>query len=157
MTDHCGLSGDQRPASSRQQVASDRRRPGQASQAPADKLQSMPALVVLDRMPIPVLAIDGHGIILFANRAFIAMLGHTQDSIEQLTFPEVFREPVDEPMAILRGAYADELVELAHNEGFTVQATMSKSAMLRCDDDLALVTFQDLTERLWTDDHDRQT
>ncbi|KPN46491.1 PAS domain-containing protein [Mycobacterium intracellulare] len=117
----------------------------------------MPALVVLDRMPIPVLAIDGHGIILFANRAFIAMLGHTQDSIEQLTFPEVFREPVDEPMAILRGAYADELVELAHNEGFTVQATMSKSAMLRCDDDLALVTFQDLTERLWTDDHDRQT
>ena len=64
----------------------DRRRPGQAEQSPADTLQQMPAVVVLQRIAVPVLAIDKHGTILFANAAFVAMLGHAQDTIEQLTF-----------------------------------------------------------------------
>lgn len=48
-------------------------------------------------------------------------------------------------------AYGDQLVELAHHDGSTVRASMSKSAMLRYDDGVALVTFHDLTEKLWSD------
>jgi len=33
-----------------------------------------------------------------------------------------------------------------------VQAKMGKSALLRRDDPLVLVTFDDLTERLWIDE-----
>ena len=33
-----------------------------------------------------------------------------------------------------------------------VRARMSKSALLRGDDPVALATFQDLTERLWVDE-----
>ena len=29
---------------------------------------------------------------------------------------------------------------------------MSKSALMRCDDPVVLVTFENLTERLWTDE-----
>jgi hypothetical protein len=39
-------------------------------------------------------------------------------------------------------------VELRHREGWTVRARMSKSALMRCDDAVVLVTFENLTERL---------
>ena len=41
------------------------------------------------------------------------------------------------------------VVELAHKDGSVVRALMSKSAMTRADDQIALATFQDLTEQLW--------
>jgi PAS domain S-box-containing protein len=146
MTDHRGVYGDQRYIS-----AGDRRRSRQAEQSPADKLEGMPAVAVLERMPFPVLAIDIHGTILFANAAFAAMLGHAQDTIERLTFHEIFLNPIDGPAATALRAYADELVELAHRDGFTVLARASKSAMKRQDDEVALVVFDDLTEQQWTD------
>jgi len=37
-------------------------------------------------------------------------------------------------------------------DGSTVRAKMSKSALLRGDDPVALATFQDLTEQLWVDE-----
>ena len=133
-----------------------RRRSGQAEQSPAAKLQQMPAVVVLERIPVPTLAIDKHGTILFANAAFAAMLGHTQDTIEQLTFHQIFLSPVDGPAVAAMRAYTDEVVELTNRNGFTVLARMSNSAMERDDDEVALVVFEDLTERLWTDGHSRR-
>ena len=38
-----------------------------------------------------------------------------------------------------------------HVDGSTVRAKMSESALLRKDDSVALVTFQDLTEKLWAE------
>ena len=146
MTDHPCVYGDHRHIS-----AGDRRRTGQAEQPPADNFQQMPAVAVLERMPFPVLAIDIHGTILFANAAFAAMLGHPQDTIEQLTFHEIFLNPIDVPAATALRAYADALVGLTHRDGFTVLARTSKSAMERRDDEVALVVFEDLTEQLWTD------
>jgi PAS domain S-box-containing protein len=131
----------------------DRRRPGQAEQPPATKLHRIPAVVVLERLPVPVLAIDQDGTILFTNAAFAEMLGHTEDTVLQLKFHEIFRQlPADGPAAAVMCSYADQLVELAHRDGFAVRASMSKSAMLRSDDDVALAVFHDLTTRLWTDE-----
>ena len=115
-------------------------------------LERLPALVVLERFPVPVLAIAEDGTILFANKAFAEMLGHTADEVKALKFAQIFHTmPVDEsPVSVVR-AHADLIVELVHQDASIVRARMSKSALLRGDDPVALATFQDLTERLWVE------
>lgn len=133
-------------------MAFDRRHSGQAEQSPAEKLQQMPAVVVLERVPVPAVAIDEHGTILLANAAFAVMLGYPRQALEQLTFQQIFRRPVDEPPAATAArSYARELVQLKHRDGFIVLARMSTSAVKRYNDGVALVIFEDLTEQLWTD------
>ena len=116
-----------------------------------DILTRLPAVVVLERIAVPVLAMARDGIILFANTAFAELVGYRQDRLAGLSFPHTFHT-VPAALCALSGvdALANLVVELQHSEGWTVQARMSKSALMRCDD-LVLVTFEDLTERLWTD------
>jgi PAS domain-containing protein len=113
----------------------------------------MPAVVVLERLPIPSLAMGRDGVILFANTAFAEMVGYQQDRLAGLTFPLVFNT-VPATVFALTGvdALANLVVELKHCEGWPVRARMSKSALMRRDDPVVLVTFEDLTERLWTDE-----
>jgi PAS domain S-box-containing protein len=116
-------------------------------------LEELPALVVLERLPVPVLAIAEDGAILFANAAFGEMLGHPADAVTALKFRQVFHAlPADESAVSVVRAHSDLIVELVHQDGSIVRARMSKSALLRGDDPLALATFQDLTERLWVDE-----
>jgi PAS domain S-box-containing protein len=129
------------------------RRQRQADQPPIATLEQLPALVVLERIPVPVVAIAHDGTILFANGAFAVMLGHSREEILALKFPEVFHTlPTDESAVSVVRAHADLVVELRHVDGSTVRARMSKSALLRGDDTVALATFQDLTEQLWVDE-----
>ena len=118
-----------------------------------DILTRMPAVVVLERLPIPSLAMGRDGVILFANTAFAEMVGYQQDRLAGLTFPLVFNT-VPATVFALTGidALANLVVELKHCEGWPVRARMSKSALMRRDDPVVLVTFEDLTERLWTDE-----
>ena len=135
----------------------ERRRPRQAGQSPISTLKQLPALVVLERIPVPALAIDREGTILFANPIFAAMLGHTPESLQPLKFHELLRTlPPDGLCAVsVIHTQAGQLVEFVHRDGSTVRAEMSKSAMLRGDDAIALVTFRDLTEQLWVDHQSR--
>jgi PAS domain-containing protein len=65
------------------------------------------------------------GSILFANGVLAEMLGHTLDTLLLLTFHQLFHTlPAD-------------------------KSAVSKSALLRGDDPVALVVFHDLTEKLW--------
>lgn len=132
----------------------ERRRGGQAGLSPMTVLKQMPALVVLQRIPDPTLAIGQDGTILFANPAFARMLGYTVEELLSLKFHQVFRALTADGSAVAAvHAHAAQLVELAHTDGSTVRARMSKSALLRADDPVALATFQDLTEQLWSTDH----
>jgi PAS domain S-box-containing protein len=115
-------------------------------------LEQMPALVVLARIPVPTLAIAADGSILAANPAAAEMLGHTTEELLSLSFHELFQGGIAGSAVSLVQAYAGRLVELAHADGSTVRATMSKSALLRGDDPVALATFEDLTEKLWTEE-----
>jgi PAS domain S-box-containing protein len=131
----------------------ERRHNGTSDESPMDILTRLPAVVVLERIPIPTLAMVQDGIILFANTAFAEMVGYPRDELAGVVFPEVFHtEPT--AVAALCGvdALANLVVELQHCEGWTVRARMSKSALMRADDPIALVTFENLTERLWTDE-----
>jgi PAS domain S-box-containing protein len=130
-----------------------RRRDGQERQDPMTLLKELPALVVLERFPVPVLAIAEDGTILFANEAFGQMLGYPAGVVRALKFRQIFHTlPTDESAVSVVRAHADLIVELLHQDGSTVRARMSKSALLRGNDPVALATFQDLTERLWVDE-----
>ncbi|HET7074896.1 MAG TPA: PAS domain-containing protein [Mycobacterium sp.] len=131
----------------------ERRRSGRSGESPTDILTRLPAVVVLERVPVPTLAMARDGMILFANTAFADMVGYEQDTLAGLAFPEIFHT-VPAEVAALSGveALANLVVELRHCEGWTVRARMSKSLMRR-DDPVVLVTFENLTERLWVDEH----
>src|ERR1700752_3962005 len=69
----------------------ERRPPRPAGQSPMDILRQLPALVVLERMPVPVLAAVGeYGTILFANAVFRQMLGHPAEAVLSLRFAQIF-------------------------------------------------------------------
>jgi PAS domain S-box-containing protein len=133
----------------------ERRRSRPPGESPMDVLTRLPALVVLERVPLPTLAMGRDDIILFANTAFAEMVGHRQEEVAGSSFPEIFHTVLWAPDA-LSGveALANVVVELRHREGWTVRARMSKSAMLRSDDPVVLVTFENLTERLWVDEQE---
>ncbi len=131
----------------------ERRRNGSPGDSPNDILTRLPAVVVLERIPVPTVAMARDGSILFANTAFAEMVGYQQDALAGAAFPEIFNA---EPTALsaLSGvdALANMVVELQHCEGWTVRARMSRSALMRHDDPVVLVTFENLTERLWVDE-----
>lgn len=131
----------------------ERRRNGSFGDSPMDILTRLPAVVMLERLPVPTLAMARDGVILFANTAFTEMVGYQQDGLAGLAFSEIFHT-VPAEVAALTGvdALANLVVRLQHSEGWTVQAKMSKSALMRRDDPLVLVTFDDLTDRLWVDE-----
>jgi PAS domain S-box-containing protein len=118
-----------------------------------DTLKQLPALVVLERIPVPVLAIANDGALVFANSAFSDMVGRDCEEVLALKFDEIFHLPLTaEPVVSVVQALANEVVELAHGDGSSVRALMSRSALIRADDDIALATFQDLTEQLWLEE-----
>jgi PAS domain S-box-containing protein len=126
------------------------RRQPQSVDSPTALLDQLPARVILERMPVPVLAIGHDGSILFANGAFAAMLGYPADTVMSKKFIEIFSAtPLDASPVLTVRNYANEIVALRHADGSTVRARMSKSALLREDDPLALATFEDMTEQLW--------
>jgi PAS domain S-box-containing protein len=118
-----------------------------------DILAQLPAVVVLERIPVPTLAVTRDGVILFANTAFAEMVGYRQDRLAGLAFPQIFHiGPAAVGALSDIHALANLIVELRHSDGWMVRAKMSKSALKRSDDPVVLVTFENLTERLWTDE-----
>lgn len=116
-------------------------------------LKQLPALVVLERIPVPVLAIGHDGSILFTNSAFAEMVGREPAEVLSLQFHQLFHqaEATDSLLSVVH-ALANMVVDLEHKDGSTVRALMSRSAVVRADDQFALATFQDLTERLWEEE-----
>ena len=134
--------------------AVERRRTAQPSRSPLETLGGLPALVVLERLPVPTLAVAQDGTIMFANSAFAEMVGRDADEVTSLKFHDVFYvAPTTESVLSVVDELANMVVELAHRDGSIVRALMSRSALRRSDDQIALATFQDLTEQLWVNEH----
>lgn len=126
------------------------RRNRQHCQSPMTALKQLPALVVLERIPVPVLAIAHDGSILFTNTAFAETVGYEPGEVLSLRFHQIFhRVPTSGSLLSVVHALANRVVELAHKDGWVVRALMSRSALIRADDQFALAVFQDLTEQLW--------
>lgn len=128
----------------------ERRRRTPEYRSPIDILTQMPALVVLDRMPVPVLAVDDDGLIVYANRSFGEMVGEACVHMTGRPFRNLLRRPVDGPVSGADlAARAGTVVEIGHADGWCVYAKMSESVLLRDGDTGYLVAFEDVTERSW--------
>ena len=89
---------------------------------------------------------------MFANAAFADMVGYGQDALTGLAFPETFRTVPAELCALSTSMHWRIWSWSCSMRGLDMRARMSKSAMMRRDDPVVLVTFENLTEQLWTDD-----
>src|SRR3984885_4241417 len=134
--------------------AVDRRRNAEAGKSPIEALEQLPALVLLERIPVPTLAVLQDGTIVFANTSFADMVGRDAEEVVALRFHDIFHGALEtESVLSVVDGLANMVVELAHKDGSTVRALMSRSALRRADDAIALATFQDLTEELWANEH----
>jgi PAS domain S-box-containing protein len=128
----------------------ERRRRRHLTLSPKAILESLSAVVVLERLRAPVLAVGHDGVVVFANPAFADMVGHTPEEVMSLQIHQILRNvPFGESAVAVMKAYADQVVELRYRDGSIVRAHMSESALLRGDDPVAVVVFHDLTEQLW--------
>jgi PAS domain S-box-containing protein len=118
------------------------------------RLLSSSALVLLERIPMPTLAVLRDGIIVFANGAFAEMVGRDAEEVVSLSFHDIFYgAPTTESALSVVDGLANMVVELAHRDGSTMRALMTKSALRRSDEEIALATSQDLTEHFWVNKH----
>jgi len=115
-------------------------------------LERLPALVLLHRVPVPVLALDGEGVVVHANAAFEKMLGYPDGALADRSITE-FLDPesvASGPDAVARlQECAGTVIDLRHWDGFVVRATPSRAVPQPAARTLILVCFHDVTEQLW--------
>src|SRR6201987_6473078 len=81
------------PRMNHNQLVKRRRNGHHPGESPMAILKQLPALVVLERIPVPVLAIAQDGTVLFANSAFSEMVGWASDEVLSLKFDDIFPFP----------------------------------------------------------------
>jgi PAS domain-containing protein len=119
-------------------------------------LHALPALILLDRLPIPMLATGLDGVVVYTNPAFATMLGHHPDTIT-LTgqrLPALLAghsaTPPRDCVTALRAA-GTVVVDWLHAEGFPVRSVISDTLFVRATDQILLIGVTDITELMWTD------
>jgi PAS domain-containing protein len=122
-------------------------------------LDGLSARVLLERLPIPAIAVGDDGIIAFANSACHTMLGHFEISLVGRPLTEFFGiRGTDAAQAArdLRDS-ADTTTVWMHPSNGMAKVVVSEPLLLRADDPVTLVTLTDVTEALWsTETSDRE-
>jgi PAS domain-containing protein len=116
-------------------------------------LRHMPAGVILDRLPIPILAVGLDGVLTYANPAFARMLGHGDAtaligrSLPTLLAGRAAIPPRDCVTALrtaCRGAIA-----WSHAESFPIHTVVSEPLLVRASDPVLLISVTDVSEFRW--------
>ncbi|WP_158726851.1 PAS domain S-box protein [Tomitella fengzijianii] len=113
-------------------------------------------MTLLDRLHIPIVSVHDHGDIVYANPAAEDMLGYGRNWLTSCKSGSIFRDVAATDTPPLMTEYlrerADTIIELVHWDGSTVRAIVSGPTFLRSSDPVALVSLQNVTERLWNGD-----
>jgi len=109
--------------------------------------------VLLDRLPVPMLATGVDGLVVYNNPAFATMLGHGPGvTLAGYGLPALLdghsATPPPECVTALRAAN-NVLVDWHHAEGFPVRSVVSETMFLRATDDILLFGITDITELIW--------
>jgi nitrogen-specific signal transduction histidine kinase len=115
-------------------------------------LDQLPAVVLLNRISMPMLAVADDGMILFANPACQVMLGAGDTSINGQPlnrFLHVAAAGASDAVAALREA-AGQVTTWQHTRDENVKAVVSQPLLMRAEDPILLVGLTDVTELLWT-------
>jgi PAS domain-containing protein len=130
-----------------------RRRPSPSS--PEEYLRALPALILLDRLSVPMLATGLDGVVVYTNPAFATMLGHQPDTV-MLTGQQLpallaghSATPPRDCVTALR-AGSNVIVDWLHVEGFPVRSVISETLFARATDQILLIGVTDITELSWT-------
>jgi PAS domain-containing protein len=130
-----------------------RRRPSPSTTD--EYLHALPALILLDRLPIPMLATGLDGVVVYTNPAFATMLGHHPDTMT-LTgqrLPALLAgqsaTPPRDCVTALRAA-GTVVVDWLHAEGFPIRTVISDTLFVRATDQILLIGVTDITELMWT-------
>jgi nitrogen-specific signal transduction histidine kinase len=108
----------------------------------------MSALRILERFPVPCVAVSDGGAVLFANTAFASALGCSRDAVTSMAYDGVVNafRPEETLLAVAR-FHADTIGELRQLAGATLYAKVGKPVAMRGDDAVVLARFAALTER----------
>jgi len=122
---------------------------------PQGYLQELPALALLDRLAIPMLAVRLDGVVVHTNPAMATMLGHRADTVAligQLLPALLVDHSATSPqdcVTALRGA-GTLVVDWLHAQGFPVRSVISETVFVRASDQILLIGVTDVTEVMWT-------
>jgi PAS domain-containing protein len=121
--------------------------------SPDDYLRALPASVLLDRIPVPMIATGLDGVVVYNNPAFATMLGHGPDvTLAGYGLPALLEghsaTPPPDCVTALRTA-GNVLVDWLHAEGFPVRSVISESLYIRATDQILLFGVTDITELIW--------
>lgn len=117
----------------------------------------LPVTVVLDRIPVPILAVDPSGAIVFANEAFDDLFGTDRSERSDFHLHDIFPEQAPEGVNVADmflttvATRADSLWRMTDKTGDVVQVRASKSILRRAEDTVVLVALEDFTDQLWND------
>ena len=130
-----------------------RRRPSPSTTD--EYLHALPALILLDRLPIPMLATGLDGVLIYANPAFATMLGHPgPTTLTEQPLPALLAgysaTPPRDCVTALRDAAGTVVIDWLHAEGFAVRTVVSNPLLLRATDPILLISITDITELMWT-------
>jgi len=121
---------------------------------PNGYLHELPALILLDRLPTPILATGLDGVLIYTNPAFATMLGHpdtttlSEQQLPALLAGHSATEPRD-CVAALRGV-GTVVVDWLHAEGFPVRTLVSDALLVRATDPILLISITDISEVMWS-------
>jgi PAS domain S-box-containing protein len=108
------------------------------------------ALLALERIPVPAIALADDGAVLFANVAFAEILGCSREAVTSMSYAEIFHAlPTEETLFGVARLCADAIGNWQHLVGSTIFAKMTESAVVRRAGPVAIATFDQLMERLW--------
>src|SRR3984893_19367886 len=82
-------------------------------------LRDFPALLALDRLPVPILAVDDAGEIAFANDAFAAMVGYSCEDLATMNAQSLVLciAPADSGVVAVLREHANSVIGLLHADG----------------------------------------
>lgn len=115
-------------------------------------LEQLPAVVLLRRLPIPMLAVADDGIIVFVNPACQVMLGNPGATItgQPLNhFLQVNATTAPDGVATLRDA-AGEVTTWLGADDEIIEVVVSQPLLVRAEDPILFVGLTDVTEWVWT-------
>jgi PAS domain-containing protein len=135
-----------------ERISERRRQPPPST--PDGYLHALPALVLLDRLPTPMLATGLDGVLIYTNPAFATMLGYPDTTtLTEQPLPALLAghsaTPPRDCVTALR-ATDTMVIDWLHAEGFPVCTAVSNAPLVRATDPILLISITDITELMWT-------
>jgi PAS domain-containing protein len=116
-------------------------------------LYELPALILLDRLPTPMLATGLDGVVIYTNPAFATMLGYPDTTaLTEQPLPALLAghsaTPPRDCVTALRTA-GTVAINWLHAQGFPIRTVVSDALLVRATDPILLISITDITEVTW--------